>query len=184
IGFFVNTLVLRTEVADDRSFRDLLGEVQRRVLSAMAHQDLPFGRVVQELNPDRGPNSRPLVPVAMSVQGMALPAQEVEGLSIEPLLLDTLTAKFDLSMHFAPTADGWQVTVEYDVDLFNDATAERMVEHLRTLLESLAEAPDKPVSELTLSSQSELEKLLVEWNATSADFPENTCLHTLVEQQV
>lgn len=184
IGFFVNTLVLRTEVADDRSFRDLLGEVQRRVLSAMAHQDLPFERVVQELNPDRGPNSRPLVPVAMSVQGMALPAQEVEGLSIEPLLLDTLTAKFDLSMHFAPTADGWQVTVEYDVDLFNDATAERMVEHLRTLLESLAEAPDKPVSELTLSSQSELEKLLVEWNATSADFPENTCLHTLVEQQV
>ncbi|HEX2254143.1 MAG TPA: amino acid adenylation domain-containing protein [Thermoanaerobaculia bacterium] len=158
IGFFANLLALRTSLAGDPPFRALLAEVREVALGAYAHQDVPFERLVEELRPRRDLGFTPLVQVVFSFQNVpTTPAGEGEdgreGLAMEPLRTDGGTAKFDLVLDLAETADGLAGTVEVDRDLFTPATAARLAASYADLLAAAAEDPGARLSELGAALQ-------------------------------
>ncbi len=188
IGFFVNTLVLRTDLSGEPSFRELLGRVREMTLGAYAHQDLPFEKLVEELQPERDLNRNPLFQVMFVLQNT--PGAEAAGAQQPPTGSDpgiipvgTGTAKFDLTLSVMETAHGLMGGLEYSADLFDAATAERMARHLENLLAGIAADPDRKLWELPLLTAAEQEQFR-EWNATEVPFPDNICLHELVEAQV
>ncbi|HKD02411.1 MAG TPA: condensation domain-containing protein, partial [Terriglobales bacterium] len=184
IGFFANTLVLRTRVSDSVSFSDLLAQVKHTALEAYAHQDIPFEKLVEELRPERSLSHNPLFQVLFSLQNAPRQAFELQGLQLQPLEVAGSTAKFDLSLFLVETAEGLRGRMEYNTDLFDEATIARMLEHYRVLLEGAMANPALPVSQLPLLGESERRQILQEWNATGFDYPRQICLHELFERQV
>ncbi len=183
IGFFVNTLVLRADLAGEPSFRQLLARVRRSALSAYAHQDLPFEKLVGELAPRRDLSRQPLVQVTFALQNAPMPELAAPGLTLAPLAVDTATAKFDLSLTVVPGARDLQAIFEYATDLFDDDRIERMAGHLRNLLEAAAADPDTPVSRLPMLGETERRQVLVEWSGGRMSTPPGPCLHDLFAVQ-
>ncbi|MGZ3458788.1 MAG: amino acid adenylation domain-containing protein, partial [Archangium sp.] len=184
IGFFVNTLVLRTRLEGNPSFRELLGRVRQVALGAYAHQDIPFEKLVEELKPERSLSYSPLFQVMLALRQDPLPDLALPGITTaRELAVDTLTSKFDLTLSLVDTAQGFTGSLEYNTDLFDAGTAARMLGHLQVLLEAATANPELPLSALSLLSEAERQQVLVEWNDTRADFPRDTCVHTLVEAQ-
>ncbi|HSS52103.1 MAG TPA: amino acid adenylation domain-containing protein, partial [Thermoanaerobaculia bacterium] len=167
IGFFVNTLVLRTSLAGDPSFAELLHRTRDVTLSAYDHQDVPFERLVEELAPRRDLRYSPLFQVMLAFQNTPATALAVPGLRLEPLLVETGVAKFDLLLSAKEEGDGLEVALDYDRDLFDAATAERIAGHLGLLLAGAVAEPGRPLSDLPLLGEEERAQLLVEWNATA-----------------
>ncbi|MBP1599408.1 MAG: Glutamate-1-semialdehyde aminotransferase, partial [Acidobacteria bacterium] len=184
IGFFVNTLVLRTKLDGNPSFRELLARVREVALNAYAHQNLPFEKLVEELKPERDPSRSPLFQVMMVLQNTTNPTLELPGLGVEPLFGETETAKFDLTLFLTEERGGLEGCFEYNTDLFDGTTIERMIGHFQTLLEAIAANPDAPISELSLLTETERHQLLIEWNDTTTDYPREACVHHLFEAQV
>ena len=184
IGFFVNTLVLRTELSGDPSFRELLGRVREVALGAYAHQDLPFEKLVEELQLERDLSRNPLFQVMFVLQNAPISALEFRGLSLTPLEVHNGTAKLDLTLALEETSEGIKGGVEYNTDLFEAATITRMVGHFQTLLESIVANPEQHLWDLPLLTAAEQHQILVEWNNTQIDYPNNTCIHQLFEAQV
>src|SRR6185295_8119721 len=184
IGLFVNTLVLDVRVQDDSELLDFLARVREAALSAYAHQDLPFERLVEELQPSRELSQNPLFQV-VHVLEEPLPARTVDGLTMEPVRSHTGTAKFDLVLAVSPRADGgWDVFAEYAVALFEPTTIDRLLGHWRNLLAGAAAAdPSTRLSGLPLLSAAERQQVFAEWNDTRADFPSGLGLHHLVAAQ-
>ena len=161
IGFFANTLVLRADLSGDPSFRTLLGRVRATALGAYAHQDLPFEKLVEELQPARHPDRTPLFQVMFAFQSSTEPPGEfAPGLTAERLPLDNETAKFDLTLYLSRTARGLESAWQYNTDLFEPGTIERMAGHFRTLLEGIVAHPDRRLSRLPLVSDAERRQLL------------------------
>ncbi len=183
IGFFLNTLVLRATVGEQTSFRDLLRDVRKTCLEAYAHQDMPFERLVQELEPVRDQSRSPLFQVMFTLQNTPESGVELDGLSIHGLSIDTATAKFDITLTLTESQKGLSGAVLYNTDLFDASTIDRLVEHFTTLLQGALKDPQRPVAELPILPEPEKRKLLVEWNDTSADYPYDACLHQLIESQ-
>ncbi|MFV1966025.1 MAG: amino acid adenylation domain-containing protein, partial [Pirellulaceae bacterium] len=184
IGFFVNLQIMRVNVCGNPSFRELVRRVRRVCLDAFAHQDLPFDMLVRELQPERTSNYNPLCRVCLVHQNFPLPELDFPGLSIREMNVGTGTAKFDLTLYLTPAPEGLIADVEYNTDLFESTTIDRMLGHLRTLLQSIAANPDRPLSELAILGEQERHTLLVDWNATQTDFPSEQCVHQLFESQV
>jgi amino acid adenylation domain-containing protein len=184
IGFFVNTLVLRTDLSDNPSFRELLHRVREVCLGAYAHQDVPFERLVEELHLTRDLSRNPLFQVMFVLQNASVQALELPGLSLSPIEIRTGTTHFDLTLHIVDTEQGLAGTLAYNSDLFEAVTITRMLGHFRTLLEAAAAAPERRLSDLPLLTETEREQLLVSWNDTRADCPEDLCIHQLFEAQV
>jgi amino acid adenylation domain-containing protein/non-ribosomal peptide synthase protein (TIGR01720 family) len=184
IGFFVNTLVLRTRLSGDPTFSELLGRVREVALAAYTHQDLPFERLVGELQPERRMSHSPLFQVLFVLQNAPMPALELTGLTLTPIIADTGIAKFDLTLSMEETPHGLRGYFGYNTDLFEPSTIERMAEHFRTLLEGVAADPARRLSELPLLTKKETLQLLDEWNDTDADYRQDVCFHELFEQQV
>jgi amino acid adenylation domain-containing protein len=184
IGFFVNTLAMRTRVAADDSFAALLGRVREVVLGAHAHQDVPFERIVEELQPARNLSHTPLFQVMLTWQSAARETLTVEGLSLRTQDVANDVAKFDLTLHLYDTPDGLAARFEYNTDLFDAATIARMAGHFETLLQSAAAAPDLPLGQLQLLSTAERQQVLVAFNDTQVEYPADVCLHELFEAQV
>ncbi|MBN8227307.1 non-ribosomal peptide synthase/polyketide synthase [Corallococcus macrosporus] len=182
IGLFVNAQVLRTRVTGRDSFRTLLRQVRETVLGAQEHQELPIERLVEELKPERIPGRTPFFQVMLTYQASFRGAASVEGVKLEALELDTFSAKFDLTLQVLETDAGLKGYLEYTTDLFTPATAARMAQHLRVLLQQAVAQPDHHASSLQLLTGKEREQVLVEWNATRAPFPE-ACMHSLFEAQ-
>ena len=182
IGFFINNLVLRTDLSGDPSFRDLIDRVREVALAAYANQDAPFERVIEELRPDRDPSRTPLFDVLLVLHKTPV-ARRLSGLQIEQLPVTTATAKFDLTLELTETSDGLSGFFEYDSDLFEPATIDRLVRHFLTLVEGVAAAPDRRLSELPLLTDAERRQLQVEWNATAVEYPARALLHELFEAQ-
>ncbi len=182
IGFFVNTLVLRTDLTGNPTFRQLLGRIRKMALNAYTHYDLPFERLVDELQPQRDLSYTPLVQVMFALQN-ASSDLVLTGLSVRPLKTSSGTAKFDLLLTIATNKEPTGI-FEYSTDLFNKETIARMVEHYRTLLEGIVAYPDTPLTALPFVTAEECQQLLVEWNDTAIDYPRNVCLHELFEEQV
>jgi amino acid adenylation domain-containing protein len=184
IGFFVNTLVLRTDMGRDPSFRELLGRVREAALGAYAHQDVPFEKVVEELNPVRDSSRSPLFQVMFVLQNMADAKLNLAGVEVESLPEQTRTSKFDLTLFLTEEGEGLRGSIEYSTDLFDGTTIERMVGHLQTLLEGIVANADQRISELPILTEGERHQLLVEWNETKVDYPRDACIHELFEAQV
>jgi amino acid adenylation domain-containing protein len=184
IGFFVNTLVLRTSLSGNPVFRDLLRRVREVCLGAYAHQDLPFEKLVEELHLARDLSRNPLFQVMFVLQNTPLQAVDLPGLSLSPVEVDTATTHFDLTMHFADTAQGLLGTLTYNTDLFEAATVARMLTHFESLLGAIAAAPERRLSDLPLLSEAERRNILVTFNDTKADKPGETCIPQLFEAQV
>jgi amino acid adenylation domain-containing protein len=183
IGFFVNTLVLRGRITDNPPFRKFLRQIRGTTLDAYAHQQLPFEKLVEKLQPKRDQSYHPLFQVMFVLQNVAMPAPETAGLSWRPFDVDIGTAKFDLTLELNETAEGLTGWFEYCTDLFDAATVARMAAHFQTLLEGIVANPDQRVSELPLISEAERNQLLVEWNDTAKPFPKEKCVHQLFEEQ-
>jgi amino acid adenylation domain-containing protein len=186
IGFFVNTLVMRGDLSGDPSFRELLARTRDFVIGSYAHQDLPFEKLVEELQPRRELNRHPLFQVMFLLQNAPIQHQEATGIRIEPLDLGSVRSLFDMMMTVADGADGLTIQLEYSTDLFEQATAARLLSHFQGLLMAAASDPTLPLSLLPLSPPEELRLLTepapLDW---PADWPSRTtaCLHHLFEEQ-
>ncbi|KUJ69096.1 hypothetical protein ACZ90_14755 [Streptomyces albus subsp. albus] len=189
IGFFVNTLVLRTDTSGDPSFRDLLARVRTTALAAYAHQDVPFERLVDVLNPERSLARNPLFQVMLALQNNDRAEVAMPGLTAAPMPVELSAAKVDLEISLSEryaadgTPEGIDGLLQYRTDLFERATAERLARCYPRVLEQAVAAPHTPLSGIELLSAEERRQVLVEWNDTAAHQPATT-VPALFEAQV
>jgi acyl carrier protein len=155
IGFFLSTLPLRTNLAGDPTFRELLARVRKVVLGAYAHQNAPFEKLVDELQPERNLNQTPFFRVAFLLQNTPAPTGRLQELTSSPVAPEGGKVKNDLTMSMMETSQGLVGGLEYDVDLFDSVGMKTMLVHFRTLLENIVESPDRPLSSLRLLSDME-----------------------------
>ena len=183
IGFFVNTLAFRVDLKGNPTGRELLARTLAAVSGAYDHQDVPFELLIDQLELERDPSHPPLVQVALSLQNLPSLALRLAGLRIERIPLRTIAAKFELMAGLSEDAEGIGGTLEYDRNLFEPATAERMLGHFSTLLEGLAGGLGQRISELPLLSEAERRQMLDEWNRTATAFPRERTVGELFEEQ-
>jgi amino acid adenylation domain-containing protein len=186
IGFFANTLVLRIDTSEDPSFLTLLRRARETALDAYAHQDLPFEKLTEELQPERDLSRTPLFQVMFELQNTPTqPALEIPGLHVSMVQLPSHTTKFDLTLSMFEGSEELMGSIEYNTVLFEAETIKRMLAHYQTLLRSVVIDPERHVSELSLLTVTERKQLLVEWNDTTVNYPRgNQCIHRLIEEQV
>jgi hypothetical protein len=165
IGFFVNMLPLRTQISQDETFSTLLDKVRQTALDAYNHQDIPFEQVVNLLQPERDTSHSPIFQVSFALQNndTSLPQLNVSDLALTPLTADSQTAKYDLTLIVTETSNGLLCQWEYSTDLFWPETITRMHQHFETLLYSIVQQPDLPVTRLPLLPPAEKRLLLHEW---------------------
>ena len=182
IGFFVNMLVLRTDLSGDPSFLEVLKRVRETTLGAYDHQDLPFEKLVEELQPERRLSHAPLFQVSLAFQNAEAQILQLSGLTIEPMEVDTGTAKLDLLLFINRQDGGLRVGAEYNKDLFDDDTIRRLLGHFQVLVEEVVRNPARRVSALPMLSKAEqTQQVFVN---TAQPVREKQCLHHLFELQV
>ncbi|WP_254623733.1 non-ribosomal peptide synthase/polyketide synthase [Myxococcus sp. CA033] len=184
IGFFVNTLVLRARIDPRASFHALLERVRATTLGAFEHQDVPFEKLVEELQPERVLDVPPLFQVMFSLLNTPMGGLELPGLRVHSVDQGDALAKFDLNLTFVEAPSGYEGALQVAAALFDASTAARMVAHFLTLLRAAVKQPDAPVASLPLMDEAEQHRVLVEWNDTHADFPAHTTVHALFEETV
>ncbi len=184
IGFFSNTLALRTDLSGNPSFRDLLSRMREVAFEVYAHQDMPFEKLVEELRIERDLSRHPLFQVFFTLQNTPFSGFQLPGISCNLLEPEQLAARFDLSLMLVEMENGLLTIAEYNTDLFDEATITRLLSHWRVLLEAIVRDPGRPIETLPLLTESEMHRLLVEWNNTARNIPHDLCLHQLIEQQV
>ncbi|MEU1038520.1 non-ribosomal peptide synthase/polyketide synthase [Streptomyces sp. NPDC005907] len=163
VGMFVNTLVLRNRVRPGQSFRALLEQVRTTVLEAFAHQEVPFERLVDALQPERDTSRTPLFQVMVALHNLGAEAPGLPGLDVEPLTPPVRNATFDLAFDFVERDGGITGYLEYNTGLFTAATAERLAGRLRMLLDAVAEDPGRETGALPLMTGSERRQVLDSW---------------------
>ncbi|MBW4477601.1 MAG: amino acid adenylation domain-containing protein [Tolypothrix brevis GSE-NOS-MK-07-07A] len=185
IGFFINVLVLRTDLSGELSFQDLLMRVKSTALEAYVHQDLPFEKLVEELQPSRDLSYNPLFQVMFVLQNLPKPNLSLsDDVSLSYEEGYNGTSKFDLTLFMEDREEGLVATCEYNRDLFNPDTIARMLRHFQTLLESIVSDRRQNISELQLLTPPESQQLLIDWNDTHTNYPQDKCVHQLFEEQV
>ncbi|HLF26569.1 MAG TPA: amino acid adenylation domain-containing protein, partial [Anaerolineae bacterium] len=184
IGFFVNTLALRTRLGGGDTVRELVRRVREGVLAATAHQDVPFERVVEHLQPVRQLDRSPVFQVLLGLQNVPGAVLELPGVQVEALAVETGAAAFDLTLLLEERAGGLRGVVEYSTDLFEATTIARLVEHFQVVLEGMVADPEQRLAQLPLLTEAERQQVLVEWNDTAVDYPHDGCIHRLFEAQV
>ena len=186
IGYFVNLQGIRADLSGAPTFRQFLGRVRQSVLDAIANQDVPFDRVVAELQTERDSARHSLFQVAFALQAHAVKPAGAAGaaaLSISPMKLRSETSKFDLHMELFEQADGLTGKIEYASDLFDESTAERFARNFGTLLTSIIADPDRAVDRLPILTDSERRQLVETWNDTSTAYPSDRAIHELFDEQ-
>ncbi len=182
IGFFLNTLVLRTDLSGNPTFAELLKRVREVALEAYTQQDLPFERLVEELQPERDLGSHPLFQVMIVLQKPATELPAFSDLTMSFVPGEIVTAKFDLTLFLNETSDGLEMLLEYSTDLFEPKTIRRMLQHYQKLLECVATYPERRISELDILTDEERKQLLIDWNETTVT-RDDTSLVTFFEHQ-
>ncbi|MFL6291918.1 MAG: amino acid adenylation domain-containing protein [Thermoanaerobaculia bacterium] len=184
IGMFANTLALRVDLSGDPGFDELARRVRQVALGAYAHQDIPFERLVDELRPERDLSHSPVFQVMLALQNLPGAQLDLAGLTLSPLEFEVDRTQFDLSLFLFPRPQGGLLArLEHAADLFDAATAERLLLHLRNLLDGIAEAPQRRLSDLPLLGAGERQELLAAGNRTAAEVP-GRLLHQLFEDRV
>lgn len=183
IGFFVNTLVLRSNLANNPTVYELLQQIKQTTLSAYDHQDLPFEKLVEELQTERSLSHTPLFQVLFNYHNAPRTSLMLPDLRVERVQIASETAKFDLSLAIAETAEGIRGSFNYNTDLFALSTIERMADHFTTLLEGMVTDLDQSIADLPLLTQKE-QKQIAEWHGFAAKYPDYEGIHRLFEAQV
>ncbi|QKV72487.1 amino acid adenylation domain-containing protein [Amycolatopsis sp. Hca4] len=171
VGFFVNTLVLRVDTSGDPAFRDLVARVRERSLDAYAHQDVPFERLVEALNPARSPAHHPLFQTMLAWQNTPGAGVELPGLTVTEQPVGTGTAKFDLWFSFTEGADGLHGQAEFNAEVFDRTTVTGLLDRLETLLRQVAAAPDRRLGSLDVLTPAERDSLEQSWSGAVEDVP-------------
>ena len=182
IGFFINNVVLRTDLSGNPSFRELLRRVREVALGAYEHQDAPFEKLVEELQPERDQSRQPLFQVMFNLQAAPPDAPAARGLTISPRDFGNQT-RFDLEFHLWVVPEGLAGPLIYNTDLFERATIVRMLGHFQTLLEAIAINPDARLADLPLLTKKELRQAR-EWSKSESEYERDSCVQDLVEAQV
>ncbi|NIR46061.1 MAG: non-ribosomal peptide synthetase, partial [Gemmatimonadetes bacterium] len=178
IGLFVNTLVMCTDLGGEPCFDELTARVREVVLDSHAHQDLPFEKLVEELQPQRDPSSTPLFQAMLAFHD-APPAVELGGLRIRPFRVEAAVAKFDLVLFLDRGESGLSGILEYRSELFDTTTMGRLARQFETLLGAVTTRPETPISSLELLRPGERAQVLTEWNDTVTPYPRTTPAHRL-----
>ena len=184
VGSFVNTLALRADFAGKPSFRDFLGRVRATTLGAFLHQDVPFEKLVEELNPERKGNRTPLFQTMFALQNTPASDIAIAGLTLTPLKIPDAKAKFDLTLEAEEEPEGLRLCFEYNSELFRPETITRMLGYFQNLLQAIVADPAQRVTDLALLTDGERNQILNEWNGNRVAVPEDVCIHTLFEAQV
>ncbi|MCA1672774.1 MAG: condensation domain-containing protein, partial [Actinobacteria bacterium] len=184
VGFFVNTMVLRAHVDGSQTFSEFLSSVKDTVLDAFAHDEVPFERLVDAHYSERDVGRNPLFDVMVLLHHAKRKASTFDGLQVEDVDVSRRAAIFDVSIDFQEQDGVLAGVVEYNTDLFDAATIERMAQHLVVLLEGIAADPDRPIAELPLLTQQERQRVLVDWNDTALDVPPVTFVEVFQAQAV
>ena len=183
IGFFVNALVVRSDLSDDPTFDALLGQVKKMTLEAYAHQDVPFEKVVETIQPERDLSRQPIYQVAFAFQNLPRERLEMPGLGVKAAAMPHVTAKLDLSLYMQQTQSCLLGSFEFATDLFDRSTIERIAGHFDTLLKQIVVAPHQAVTRFSLLEATQRHRLLIELNETATDYPREKCLHELFAAQ-
>jgi surfactin family lipopeptide synthetase A len=186
VGYFLTPLVLRADASGDPSFIELLGRVRGDLLDGLSHQ-VPFELVVRELHPHRDPGINPIFQAVFVLEPAIVSTDAAWSLhQMEPEVGNAVGhAKFDLHLELDERPEGHiDGRLIYNTDLFAPETATRIAGHWARVLEGIVGAPNDPISELRILTEEERHRQLVEWNATSADYPRGACVHELVTAQV
>jgi len=183
IGLFLNTLVLRTDLGGEPGFRDVLRRVRGTTLEAYENRELPFERLVEELQPERSLGHSPLFQVMFVLDDPDGGVDGLPGLDVRELGTESGTSKFDLTLTLTPHPGGLTGTLEYRTDLFERATAERMLAHFGRVLEQVAADAEVRLPALDLLGEGERRQVLETWNRTEAEYPSGLCAHALFEAQ-
>ena len=182
IGFFLNMLVLRTDLSGNPTFRELLSRVRRVCVEAYANQDVPFEKVVQELQPERSLSLNPLFQVTFALQDGPTDLVEPVGMTAEDVDLGSGISNFDLQLFMIEgeaTLNGWLI---YSIDLFDAVSIARMANHFQIMLEAVVANPDRRIGELSMLTEAEKHQLLIEWNESKRDYPTTECIKQLCEE--
>ena len=202
IGFFANTLALRADLSGDPTFRELLGRVRTTANGAYGHQDMPFEKLVEELQPERDPSRIPLVQVMFAFQNLpdggmerGTPAHRLDtlvsepqfefgaGLTARPFKVDSGTAKFDMTLYLWETGQEVGGAWQYNADLFEASTIERIAGDFQMLLEEIVAKPERHLSELPQLPEAEQKQPETEWNSPTAILALDRCFHHIFEEQ-
>jgi amino acid adenylation domain-containing protein/non-ribosomal peptide synthase protein (TIGR01720 family) len=183
VGLFVNTLVLRTDLSGDPPFSTILGRVREVALQAYEHQDVPFEKLVEELEVRRELSRSPLFQIMFALQNSPRDALKLTGLAVSPLQIGCGPAKFDLSFSIIEESKGLRGSLDYNTDLFDFATIAGMIRHFQTLVEGVLANPAQRLSGLPVLTHSERHQLLLEWNDSRIPYPQDRCIHQLFEVQ-
>ena len=184
IGLFINMLAMRTDLSGNPTFRELLDRVRDTALGAYEHQDLPFEKLVEVMQPERDTSYSPIFQVMFHLGNLGIPSFNLPGLTLTPLDTETGTSKFDLTLDLTETSTGLKGHFDYSTDLFDQVTIERLSERFEILLKSAVADPETPISSLPLLSAAEENQLVVGLNETAESFPHAPCLHQIFEDQV
>jgi amino acid adenylation domain-containing protein len=184
IGFFTKTLVLRTQLSGDQSFLQVLSAVKEVVLDGFSHQDIPFEKLVEELETSRDLSRNPLFQVLMNFQENTDAYLQLEGLEVEAFPISREVSKLDLELYWRDAGDRLTGLLKYNIDIFDSSTIAQLARHFQQLLTGLVEHPDQPISKAPLLSPAERQTMLVEWNQTHSSYAADCCVHELFEAQV
>jgi amino acid adenylation domain-containing protein len=188
IGLFANTLALCSSISPEMSFYDLIAQVRETTLGAYEHQDLPFEKLVSELQPERSLSYNPLFQVMFILQNLPAEKPNIEQIvppsnrASEPLALEVRLSKFDLTLALTETEDGFSAALEYATDLFDPATIERMATHFVRILAHILKHPDEQLAGFSFLSANERRLILEEWNDTARTWSEIFPLHGRFER--
>ncbi len=183
IGFFVNTLVLRTDLSGDPTFTELLARMREMALGVYSHQNIPFEKLVEEFQDYRDMSRSPLFQVMFMMQNTAMPPLKISGLELSFLELDSRSSQFDLSLSLKEDEGGLKGTFEYNTDLLDESTIDRMVGHYENLLGAIAGNPNEKISLISILSKEEEKRITEEWNNTFKEYPGDKCIYELFEEQ-
>ncbi|MFJ5455660.1 condensation domain-containing protein, partial [Pectobacterium jejuense] len=183
VGFFVNTLALRTEPGRCRSVAELLEQIRERALDAYAHQALPFEQVVEVLQPVRNLSYSPLFQVMLSLNNTPAQALTLPGLEISAVERPLNRTHFDLSLSLIETENGLEGGLIYATDLFDRDTIIRVVDYVENILMAMTDDVTQPLNSLPMLPEAERQQVLVDFNATDADFPRQTLIQQPFEAQ-
>jgi amino acid adenylation domain-containing protein len=183
VGYLLNLLIVRTDLSGNPTFRELLKREQEACVGAFAHQEVPFGKLVQELKPKQDASRNPIAQVAfLYLDFPEATAMQFLGLTATPIDIDNGASRFDITLAMIETPEGFAISIEYISDIFEHGRMERMARHLQVLLEGIIANPDARLSDvpiLTLAEQRQLQH----WNDTAHQFPSTLLVHQLFEQQ-
>ena len=181
IGLFVNILVIRSQLDGDLTFKTLLSNVRSTCLEAYSNQDIPFEKLVEELNPQRNLSITPLFQVMFQLQNAPMPPVKISGLTISPIQVDTGVSQVDLSLTLWEENQSMNGSFEFNTDIFLPSTIKRMTRHFLVLLDHIVRDPLERISMIPILTPEEKIQILETWNNTREDYPEDLCIYQLFD---